>query len=72
MSLPAVSRHVRVLESAGLVARRKEGRVHRISLVAEPMLEALEWMAVFGRFWEHQLDALEHFFASRAEERDAE
>jgi DNA-binding transcriptional ArsR family regulator len=70
MSLPAVSRHVRVLESAGLVARRKEGRVHRISLVAEPMLEALEWMAVFGRFWEHQLDALEHFFASQAEQRD--
>ena len=72
MSLPAVSRHVRVLESAGLVARRKEGRVHRISLVAEPMLEALEWMAVFGPFWEHQLDALERFFAVQAGERDTE
>lgn len=70
MSLPAVSRHLRVLESAGLVGRRKDGRVHRISLVAEPMLDGLEWMAVFGRFWEHQLDALEHFFAAQAEERD--
>jgi hypothetical protein len=44
--------------------------VHRISLVAEPMLDGLEWMAVFGRFWEHQLDALERFFAAQAEERD--
>jgi len=72
MSLPAVSRHVQVLESAGLVARRKDGRVHRISLVAEPMLEVLQWMAVFGRFWEDQLDALERFFAGQAEERGAE
>jgi len=70
ISLPAVSRHLRVLESAGLVARRRDGRVHRISLVAEPMVDALEWMAVFGRFWEHQLDALERFFAAQAEDRD--
>ena len=68
MSLPAVSRHLRVLESAGLVARRRDGRVHRISLVAEPMVDALEWMAFFGRFWEHQLDALERFLAAEAEE----
>jgi DNA-binding transcriptional ArsR family regulator len=70
ISLPAVSRHLRVLESAGLVARRRDGRVHRISLVAEPMVDALEWMAVFGRFWEHQLDALERFFAAQAEDRE--
>jgi DNA-binding transcriptional ArsR family regulator len=68
MSLPAVSRHLRVLESAGLVARRRDGRVHRISLVAEPMVDALEWMAFFGRFWEHQLDALERFLGAEAEE----
>jgi DNA-binding transcriptional ArsR family regulator len=70
ISLPAVSRHLRVLESAGLVARRREGRVHRISLVADPMVDGVEWMAVFGRFWEHQLDALEHFFTAQADERD--
>jgi len=67
MSLPAVSRHLRVLEDAGLVAREREGRVHRMSLAAEPMLEAVEWMAAFGRFWEHRLDGLERFFASRPE-----
>jgi DNA-binding transcriptional ArsR family regulator len=70
ISLPAVSRHLRVLEAAGLVARRRDGRVHRISLVAEPMVDGLEWMAVFGRFWEHQLDALERFFAAQAEDRE--
>jgi DNA-binding transcriptional ArsR family regulator len=72
ISLPAVSRHLRVLESAGLVARRKDGRVHRISLAAEPMVDALEWMAFFGRFWEHQLDALERFFAAQPEDREAQ
>jgi DNA-binding transcriptional ArsR family regulator len=63
MSLPAVSRHLRVLEDAGLVARERRGRVHRISLAPEPMLEAVEWMATFGPFWEHQLDGLGRFFA---------
>jgi DNA-binding transcriptional ArsR family regulator len=70
ISLPAVSRHLRVLEAAGLVARRRDGRVHRISLVAEPMVDGLEWMAVFGQFWEHQLDALERFFAAQTEDRE--
>ena len=70
MYLPAVSRHLRVLESAGLVARHRDGRVHRISLVAEPMVDVLEWMAFFGRFWEHQLDALEGFFAAEADAPD--
>ena len=55
-------------DSSGLVARRRDGRVHRISLVAEPMVDALEWMAFFGRFWEHQLDALERFLAAEAAE----
>jgi DNA-binding transcriptional ArsR family regulator len=61
ISLPAISRHLKVLERAGLVARRKHGRVHRIQLVAEPMLDAIEWMARYGRFWEQSLDSLEEF-----------
>ena len=71
ISLPAVSRHLRVLESAGLVAREKDGRFHRLRLVAEPMLDALEWMAYFGTFWEHRLDALDRFLAT-PERQDAE
>ena len=70
ISLPAISRHLRVLEQAGLLAREKRGRVHRISLVADPMLDALEWIARTGRFWEAQFDSLERFL-ERASRRGA-
>ncbi|MDX6643531.1 MAG: hypothetical protein QOD76_1493 [Solirubrobacteraceae bacterium] len=71
ISLPAVSRHLKVLESAGLLAREKEGRVHRIRLVPDPMLDALEWMAHYGRFWEDQLDSLEAFVRERKPSRES-
>jgi DNA-binding transcriptional ArsR family regulator len=61
MSLPAVSKHLTVLERAGLVERVKEGRTRRCRLVDEPMREALEWIVSYGRFWEGQLDSLERF-----------
>ena len=61
MSLPAISRHVKVLEHAGLLTRERRGRVHRIRLDPDPMLDALEWMARYGRFWEERLDSLEGF-----------
>lgn len=61
MSLPAVSKHLRVLQHAGLVTRRKNGRVHRCRLVAEPMQGAAQWIDYYRRFWEAQLDALEKF-----------
>ena len=59
MSLPAVSKHLTVLERAGLVERVKEGRTRRCRLIDEPMREALAWIAGYGRFWEGQLDSLE-------------
>jgi DNA-binding transcriptional ArsR family regulator len=59
VSGPAISRHLRVLEEAGLVSRQKEGRVHRLRLEREAMHEALGWIAHWGRFWESRLDALE-------------
>src|SRR5688500_8447581 len=58
MSLPAISKHLRVLEQAGLIARTKDGRVHRLRLVAQPMKDAAAWMGTYQRFWEGQLDAL--------------
>ena len=61
VSLPAISRHLRVLEGAGLVARRKEGRVHHLRLVAEPLRPATEWIERQRRFWEKRLDALEAY-----------
>ncbi|HEY6197142.1 MAG TPA: metalloregulator ArsR/SmtB family transcription factor [Candidatus Binatia bacterium] len=58
MSLPAVSKHLRVLHHAGLVAREKHGRVHRLSLVPGPLEEAQAWIDRYRRFWQQQLDAL--------------
>jgi DNA-binding transcriptional ArsR family regulator len=58
MSLPAISKHLRVLEQAGLVARTIDGRVHRLRLVAQPLREAATWIGRYQRFWEQQLDAL--------------
>jgi DNA-binding transcriptional ArsR family regulator len=63
MSLPAVSKHLRVLEGAGLVVRHKDGRVHRCRLIAEPMKSAAEWIERYRMFWEEQFDALERYLA---------
>lgn len=58
ISLPAVSRHIRVLERAELVERTVEGRVHRCSLRAEPLQEAEKWLIHYREFWMGSLDAL--------------
>jgi DNA-binding transcriptional ArsR family regulator len=58
VSLPAISKQLRVLEQAGLLIREKEGRVRRCRLDAEPMREAAEWLARYRRYWERQLDSL--------------
>ena len=61
MSLPAVSKHLKVLEGAGLVSRRKEGRVHSLKLEAAPMKQALQWIEEYRRFWEASFDRLEDY-----------
>lgn len=58
MSLPAVSKHIRVLEHAGLLSRRIEGRVHWCRLAAEPMKEAVQWLERYRAFWGEGLDTL--------------
>jgi len=63
VSLPAISRHLSVLEDAGLLVRTKEGRNRRCRLVEQPIHEVLEWIARYGSFWEGQLDSLERFLA---------
>src|SRR4029453_3312742 len=61
MSLPAISKHLRVLEQAGLIARTKDGRVHRLRLVAQPIRDVAAWIAYYQQFWETRLDALDHY-----------
>ena len=58
MSLPAVSKHLRVLESAGLLRRRRYGRVHEMQLNAEPLKKAAQWVDEYRKFWEGSLDRL--------------
>ncbi len=58
MSLPAVSKHLRVLEGAGLVKKIKDGRVIRCSLEPKPLKSAADWVARYRCFWEAQFDAL--------------
>lgn len=58
MSLPAVMKHIDVLEAAGLVARRKAGRTVTCRLTAAPMEDAMGWLARYQRFWSESLDRL--------------
>ena len=61
MSLPAVSKHLRVLQRAGLLTQDRQGRVRRCRLKAAPMRAAAKWIQRYQRFWTEQLDALAEF-----------
>ncbi len=61
MSLPAVSKHIRVLEKAGLLIRKKQGRVHYCRLNAKPLRDAAKWLAFYQQFWDAKLDSLANF-----------
>src|SRR5271155_5174401 len=61
MSLPAVSKHLRVLERAGLIRRRRCGRVHSLKLEAAPMKDVQQWIEAYRRFWEQNLDRLDDY-----------
>jgi DNA-binding transcriptional ArsR family regulator len=59
MSLAGASKHVKVLEAAGLAARRKHGRTHLCRLEAKPLEEAERWLRQWEKFWNIRLDRLE-------------
>jgi DNA-binding transcriptional ArsR family regulator len=61
VSAPAISKHLRVLETAGLIDRWKSGRVHYCRLLANPLRHAGDWIDEQQRFWEQQFDALDDF-----------
>ena len=67
MSFAGASKHVKVLEDAGLLSRRKVGRTHLIRLEAKPLEEAERWLRQWEHFWTVRLDRLE-----AAIERDKE
>src|SRR5512133_197492 len=59
MTFAGASKHVRVLEDAGLIARRKVGRTHLVRIDAKPLEEAERWLRQWEKFWNVRLDRLE-------------
>jgi len=71
MSLPAVMKHIRVLEEAGLVSQEKTGRVRNCRLAAEPLKNAEKWISRYRRFWEGTFDSLERFLSQPEDKSDS-
>lgn len=65
MSLAAVSKHVQMLECAGLVRRVRRGREHTLTLDARPLRQVARWTSRYQRFWTERLDRLEALFAQK-------
>jgi|ERR1700722_5638026 DNA-binding transcriptional ArsR family regulator len=70
VSLPAISKHLRVLEKAGLIRRERDGRVHRLRLEAKPMRDAAAWIERYRGFWERQFDALADYLEKTGKKAD--
>jgi DNA-binding transcriptional ArsR family regulator len=69
MSLPAVSRHLKVLESAGLLERRVVGRTHHCRAVPAPMRAAADWIEQRSAFWDRALESLRDYVEHSPRER---
>jgi len=61
VSLPAISKHLRVLQNAGLIQRHRHGRVHRLKLKAEAMRDAAAWIERYREFWDEQFVSLSRY-----------
>jgi DNA-binding transcriptional ArsR family regulator len=70
MSLPAISRHLKVLERAGLIVRGREAQWRPSRLETEPLDTAVEWMQSRKRTWEERMDRLDAHLRSRGEADD--
>ena len=61
ISKPAVTKHLKVLEKAGLLKRRVDGRIHHCRLVAEPLTDVAQWITFYEQFWNKKFDALDAY-----------
>lgn len=64
ISKPAVTKHLKKLERAGLIRRHIEGRTHRCELVAEPLSEVSHWLQFYERYWNAKFDQLDAYLSS--------
>lgn len=71
MSLPAVSRHLKVLERAGLIARSREGQWRPCRLEAGPLKAVSEWMGNYRRFWEESFERLDEYLQELQQKEQA-
>lgn len=69
MSLPAILKHLRVLEEVGLVRQQKNGRVKRVDLNPAQLKSVSDWISRYSRYWEIQFDALEDFISDLEKEK---
>ena len=64
MSLPAVTKHLKVLERAGLITRGRQAQWRPCKLEAEPLREANDWVAQYRQFWEDRMDSLDDYLTT--------
>ncbi|MDA0271512.1 MAG: metalloregulator ArsR/SmtB family transcription factor [Chloroflexi bacterium] len=72
MSLPAVSKHLKVLERAGLITRTRHAQWRPCRLRPEPLRDVSSWLDQYRRLWEERFDRLEEYLAGLQEEEQAE
>lgn len=65
MSQPAISKHLRVLESAGLITRTKRGRENIVRVDPRPIEDARTWIGYYARFWRQQFDDVEQYLQAK-------
>jgi DNA-binding transcriptional ArsR family regulator len=70
MSLPAVSKHLKVLERAGLITRGREAQWRPCKLKAEPMKQATDWLEEYRKYWEESFDRLEAYLEELQQTED--
>lgn len=70
MSLPAISKHIRVLENAGLIEREREAQFRRCSLNPQPLADIANWTEPYRRIWEGRFDALADALSDMKGHRD--
>ena len=72
MTMPAVSKHLKVLERAGLIARGREAQWRPCRLAGEPLRDVAEWMEPYRRFWDESFDRLDEYLQEIKKEKKNE
>lgn len=70
VSKPAVTKHLRVLEDAGVIVRHVEGRIHRLALRVDGLVDAESWLDEYRSLWEAKFDAVERHLAKGGKDGD--